>query len=82
MQAGMTMEAQATVRNAGLLVVQRGLLVAGGFIFAILVLFALFLIGYGGLLFLLRVVTMGEIVAMWQAIRHRRPGLEPLAHIG
>jgi O-antigen/teichoic acid export membrane protein/SAM-dependent methyltransferase len=33
----MTIEAQATVRNAGLLVVQRGLLVVGGFIFAALI---------------------------------------------
>ncbi len=29
-------------------------------------------IGYGGLLFLLRVVTPGEIAALWQAVRPRR----------
>jgi O-antigen/teichoic acid export membrane protein len=45
-----------------------------------LALFALFLVGYGGLLLLLRVVTIGEIVAMWQAVKRRSPNLEPLAY--
>ena len=41
-------------------------------------LYALFVVGYSRALLLLRVVTLGEIAAMWGAIGSRVQALEPL----